>query len=186
MAWREKFAICVIIVFLWFILLFVIIGLGLILCPKEYVWTLDDIAGHNTQKSAYVALRGTVYDITDFMKQKHGDSAYTATTDDFIAYYAGLDVNASFPIPARVACPQFVTQKDDPNYLFLYPVQGTVDVDPNDEIMFKHTINRDPTSKELQDINFYAKYALPVLDKFKKGGVVWKFSWVNSMYKDQS
>ncbi|KAJ2616988.1 hypothetical protein EV177_000789 [Coemansia sp. RSA 1804] len=186
MAWREKFAICVIIVFLWFILLFVIIGLGLILCPKEYVWTLDDIAGHNTRKSSYVALRGTVYDITDFMKQKHGDSAYTATTDDFIAYYAGLDVNASFPIPARVACPQFVTQKDDPNYLFLYPVQGTVDVDPNDEIMFKHTINRDPTSKELQDINFYAKYALPVLDKFKKGGVVWKFSWVNSMYKDQS
>ncbi|KAJ2089739.1 hypothetical protein IW138_003195 [Coemansia sp. RSA 986] len=186
MAWREKLAICVIIVVLWFILLFIIIGLGLILCPKEYVWTLDDVAGHNTRKSAFVALRGTVYDITDFMKQKHGDSAYTATTDDFIGYYAGNDVNASFPIPVRVACPQFVTEKDDPNYLYFYPVQGTVDEDPNDQVMFKHTINRDPTSKELQDINFYAKYALPVLKKFKKGGVVWKYQWIEDMYKEQS
>ncbi|KAJ2542763.1 hypothetical protein EV175_006031, partial [Coemansia sp. RSA 1933] len=186
MAWREKVAICAIIVFLWFLLLFIIIGLGLILCPKEYVWTLDDIAGHNTEKSAYVALRGTVYDITDFMKQKHGDSAYTTTTDDFLGYYAGNDVNASFPIPVRVACPQFVTAKDDPNYLYFYPVQGTVEEDPNDQVMFKHTVNRDPTSKELQDINFYAKYALPVLNKFKKGGVVWKFQWIEDMYKEQS
>ncbi|KAJ2494629.1 hypothetical protein IWW47_004508, partial [Coemansia sp. RSA 2052] len=59
MAWREKVAICVIIVFLWFLLLFVIIGLGLILCPREYVWTLDDIAGHSTERSSYVALRGS-------------------------------------------------------------------------------------------------------------------------------
>ncbi|KAJ2860651.1 hypothetical protein GGH94_005386 [Coemansia aciculifera] len=42
MAWREKVAICVIIVFLWFLLLFIIIGLGLILCPRQYVWTMND------------------------------------------------------------------------------------------------------------------------------------------------
>ncbi|KAJ1925616.1 hypothetical protein LPJ71_000112, partial [Coemansia sp. S17] len=131
MAWREKVAICVIIVFLWFLLLFIIIGLGLILCPKEYVWTLDDVSGHSTEKSSYVALRGSVYDITDFMRQKHGDSAYTATMDTFLLSYSGNDVNASFPLPVRVACPQFATAKSDPNYLFFYPVSGASEADPN-------------------------------------------------------
>ncbi|KAJ2831104.1 hypothetical protein GGI24_001694, partial [Coemansia furcata] len=43
MAWREKVAICIIIFFIWCILLFVIIGLGLLLCPREYVWTMDEV-----------------------------------------------------------------------------------------------------------------------------------------------
>ncbi|KAJ1760722.1 hypothetical protein LPJ69_003313, partial [Coemansia sp. RSA 1752] len=186
MAWREKVAICVMIVFMWFFLLFIIIGLGLILCPKEYVWTLDDVSGRATEKSSYVALRGTVYDVTDFMKQKHGTSAYTSTMDLILQSFSGNDINASFPIPVRVACPQFVTAKDDPNYLYFYPVQGASEVDPDQANMFQHTMNRDPTSKKLQDPNFFAKYALPTLQKFKKGGVVWKFDWINSMYKDQS
>ncbi|KAJ2351519.1 hypothetical protein GGF43_004010, partial [Coemansia sp. RSA 2618] len=186
MAWREKLAICVMIVFVWFLLLFIIIGLGLILCPKEYVWTLDDVSGRNTDKSSYVALRGTVYDITDFMKQKHGTPAYTSTKDLIMQSFSGNDINASFPIPVRVACPQFVTAKDDPNYLYFYPVSGASEVDPDQANMFQHTMNRDPTSKELQDPNFFAKYALPTMEKFKKGGVVWKFDWINSMYKDQS
>ncbi|KAJ2648616.1 hypothetical protein IWW40_003802 [Coemansia sp. RSA 1250] len=186
MAWREKVAICILIFFMWFILLFIIIGLGLILCPKEYVWTLEDVAGHDSMKSTYVAMRGTVYDITDFMKQKHGTSAYTSNVDLIQAFYAGKDVNTSFPIPVRVACPQFVTEKDDPNYLFFYPVSGASDINQDDANMFQHTMNRDPTSKELEDPNFFAKYALPMLKKFKKGGVVWSYNWINSMYKDQS
>ncbi|KAJ2454786.1 hypothetical protein GGF42_003541, partial [Coemansia sp. RSA 2424] len=186
MAWREKVAICVIIVFLWFLLLFVIIGLGLILCPREYVWTLEDVAGHSTERSSYVALRGSVYDITDFMRQKHGDSAYTATMDVFLQSYSGNDVNASFPLPVRVACPQFATAKTDPNYLFFYPVSGASEPDLNQANMFQHSMNRDPISKKLQDPNFFAKYALPTMKKFKKGGVVWSYDWVNSMYKEQS
>ncbi|KAJ1719408.1 hypothetical protein LPJ61_006312, partial [Coemansia biformis] len=186
MAWREKVTICILIVFMWAILLFAIIGLGLILCPKEYVWTLDDVSGHDTPESSYVALRGTVYDVTDFMKQNHGTSAYTATQDLIGLYFSGNDINASFPIPARVACPQFVTEKSDPNYLFFYPVQGASDIDQNSQQMFQHTMNRDPTSKKLQDPSFFSKYALPALKNFKKGGVVWSFDWINSMYKDQS
>ncbi|KAJ1880663.1 hypothetical protein LPJ57_002113, partial [Coemansia sp. RSA 486] len=119
--------------------------------------------------------------------QKHGDSAYSSTPDIMLQFYAGQDVNASFPIPARVACPQFVTEKTDPNYLFFYPVQGASDdIDPNQANMFQHSMNRDPLSKELQDPNFFSKYALPTLKKFKKGGVVWKYDWINSMYKDQA
>ncbi|KAJ1728099.1 hypothetical protein LPJ72_005626, partial [Coemansia sp. Benny D160-2] len=187
MAWREKLAICVIIVILWFILLFIIIGLGLILCPKENVWTMDDIASLTSSSKSYMSVRGSVYDITSFIKQTaHGDS-YNTARPDIMAQYAGLEANASFPIPVRAACPQFISQTDDPNYLMEYPVAGaSTNRDPNAGIFFIHDASRDPHSTELSDPSFYTKTFVPSMDKFKKGGVVWKMDWLNSMYSDQS
>ncbi|KAJ2550484.1 hypothetical protein GGH95_006070, partial [Coemansia sp. RSA 1836] len=97
MAWREKVAICIIILFIWCVLLFVIVGLGLLLCPREYVWTMDEVSGHNSEKDAYIAMRGRVYDVTQYLNQKHGVSSFVASKD-LMLMYAGLDVNASFPI----------------------------------------------------------------------------------------
>ena len=59
MAWREKVAICIIIVFLWAVLLFIILGLGLVLCPRQNVYSIMEVGGYNTQNKAYVALRGS-------------------------------------------------------------------------------------------------------------------------------
>ncbi|KAJ2002078.1 hypothetical protein H4R26_003797, partial [Coemansia thaxteri] len=187
MAWREKVAICVIIVFLWAVLLFIIIGLGLILCPREYVWTIDDVSNINSPKKSYMAVRGNVYDITDFIKQtSHGDAAYPARPDQ-LGYYAGMDANVSFPIPARAACPQLVSATADPQYLMVYPIAGTDSSnDPTTaQLSFKHSARVDPRSAELSDQRFYFNTFVPKMKKFLKGGVVWKFDWVNSMYKDQ-
>ncbi|KAJ2391232.1 hypothetical protein H4S02_001443, partial [Coemansia sp. RSA 2611] len=60
MAWREKVAICLIIVLMWAFVLFFIIGLGLIMCPKQYVYNMDEVADHTERSDAYVALRGKV------------------------------------------------------------------------------------------------------------------------------
>ncbi|KAJ2302821.1 hypothetical protein IWW55_003239 [Coemansia sp. RSA 2706] len=187
MAWREKVAICAIVLFLWFVLLFIIIGLGLILCPKEYVWTMDDVAGINTPKKSYMATRGDVYDITDFIKQTgHGDARNRARPDQ-LSMFVGYDTNASFPITARAACPDLVSATRDPNYLIQYPISGaSSNVDPNAGVYFKHMPQTDPTSKELSSREFYWKYFQPAMEKFKKGGVVWKMDWLNTMYKDQS
>ncbi|KAJ2339697.1 hypothetical protein IWW50_006819, partial [Coemansia erecta] len=187
MAWREKVAICAIVLFLWFVLLFVIIGLGLILCPKENVWTMDDVTNINTPKKSYMSSRGDVYDITDFIKQTgHGTARNRARTDQ-LSMFAGFDTNTSFPITAREACPDLVSAARDPNYLIQYPVSGaSSNVDPQAGVYFKHTRQTDPTSKELSDRGFYWKYFQPAMEKFKKGGVVWKMDWLNTMYKDQS
>ncbi|KAJ1861130.1 hypothetical protein LPJ73_001112 [Coemansia sp. RSA 2703] len=184
MAWREKFAICVIIVFMWALLLFIIIGLGLILCPRQYVWTQDDISNLNTAKKSYMSVRGNVYDITDFMKQNtHGD-AFNRARSDQLAMYAGNDVNASFPITARAACPGLVSADHDPNYLIQFPVRGASEnLDPFSP-PFVHQPSSDPRSSILQDRNFYYNTFLKDMDNFKKGGVVWKMDWVESMYKD--
>ncbi|KAJ2778521.1 hypothetical protein H4R18_004547 [Coemansia javaensis] len=188
MAWREKVAICVIIVFLWFLLLFLIIGLGLILCPKENVWTMDDIAGMNTPSKSYISTRGSVYDVTDFIKQTgHGDSRNRARPDQLVLY-SGNDVNASFPITARAACPDLVSADRDPNYLIQYPVAGASStlIDPLAGTYFKHAPQSDPTSSELSDRGFYWKHFEPSMKKFLKGGVVWKMDSLNTLYKDLS
>ncbi|KAJ2030495.1 hypothetical protein IWW57_001157, partial [Coemansia sp. S610] len=187
MAWREKVAICVIIVFLWALLLFIIIGLGLILCPRQYVWTMNDVNNINSRSKSYMALRGSVYDITDFIRQNnHGNSAYPARPD-MLAMYAGLDVNASFPITARAACPKLVSDKADPFYQMVFPVTGsTSNIDQETAFLFKHSALTDPRSKVLSNQRFYFDSFVPTMKKFKKGGVVWKYDWINSMYKEQS
>ncbi|KAJ2666681.1 hypothetical protein IW148_000668 [Coemansia sp. RSA 1199] len=187
MAWREKVAICAIIVFLWFVLLFIIIGLGLILCPKEYVWTMDDVTNINTAKKSYMASRGDVYDITDFIKQTGHGNARNRARPDQLSRYAGFDANASFPITARAACPDLVSATRDPNYLIQYPVSGaSSNVDSQAGVYFKHSPQMDPRSEELSSREFYWKHFEPTMEKFKKGGVVWKMDWLNTMYKDQS
>ncbi|KAJ1788397.1 hypothetical protein LPJ59_005547, partial [Coemansia sp. RSA 2399] len=181
MAWREKVAICVIIFFIWCVLLFIIIGLGLILCPKEYVWTMDDVALHDSPDDAYVALRGRVYDISDYINQKHGTSSYPASRD-LMLMYIGQDVNATFPLSIRSACSSLVSQQTDPkNSMYLTPADPTaLQVFP-----FTHKIGTLPSSKELSSQSFYTKYVLPTMNHFKKGDIVWDYDWVNSMHRDQ-
>ncbi|KAJ1957655.1 hypothetical protein GGI12_004964, partial [Dipsacomyces acuminosporus] len=184
MAWREKVAICIIIVFLWALLLFVIIGLGLILCPRQYVWTMDDVASLNEPKKAYVALRGSVYDITVFRNQHTGNGRYPARPDEFLQFYAGKDINATFPIPLSVACPTLAT-KVDPKKSVYYPIRGaSPDIDDDSVRMFTHFTTRDPFSKVLKDPAFYFTTALEKMKPLKKGGIVWKFDWINQFYKD--
>ncbi|KAJ2761758.1 hypothetical protein IWQ56_005188, partial [Coemansia nantahalensis] len=64
MAWREKVSICVLILLMWGFVLFFIIGLGLLMCPRQYVYNMDEVAGHTERSDAFVAMRGHVYDIT--------------------------------------------------------------------------------------------------------------------------
>ncbi|KAJ2162957.1 hypothetical protein GGF46_000143 [Coemansia sp. RSA 552] len=181
MAWREKVAICIIIVFIWCVLLFLIIGLGLVLCPKEYVWTMEDVAGHNSPDDAYVAMRGRVYDISQYINQKHGISSYQASKDLMIMY-TGQDINASFPIAVRTACPALVSPRTDPKYSMYLTIS---DINALQTFPFTHKVGTLPSSKELSDQSFYSRYVLPTMDLFKKGDVVWDFDWVQSMHKDQ-
>ncbi|KAJ2771051.1 hypothetical protein IWQ57_002384, partial [Coemansia nantahalensis] len=181
MAWREKLAIFIIIVLIWCVLLFIIIGLGLILCPKEHVWTMDDVASHDSPKDAYVTLRGRVYDITGFLNQKHGTSSYPAAKD-LMVMFAGQEINASFPLAVRTACPALVSRKTDPSHSMYLSSANINDVTV---FPFMHRVGDMASSKELSDQSFYAKYVVPTMNTFKLGDVVWNYDWVRSMHKDQ-
>ncbi|KAJ2549416.1 hypothetical protein EV175_004458, partial [Coemansia sp. RSA 1933] len=154
MAWREKVAICIIILGMWGLVLFFIIGLGLIMCPKQYVYTMDEVAGHTERSDAYVAMRGRVYDITNFLNQEHGRSRGGASPEDMILY-SGQDINASFPLTLRAACPELVSAQDDPHWLMYLKS----DIETEMSFPFIHRAGSLANSKELMRQDFYYRSA---------------------------
>ncbi|KAJ2236467.1 hypothetical protein H4R99_000811 [Coemansia sp. RSA 1722] len=177
MAWREKVAICLIIVATWGFVLFFIIGLGLLMCPKQYVYNMDEVSDHTERSDAYVALRGRVYDITNFINQEHGKSRGGASPEDMIMY-SGQEVNASFPLALRAACPDLVPARDDPNWLMYLKS----DIETETSFPFVHRAGSLANSKEMMRQDFYHRHVLPKMRLFKVGDVVWDPKWIHSMH----
>ncbi|KAJ1953181.1 hypothetical protein EC988_003138, partial [Linderina pennispora] len=177
MAWREKVAICLIIFFMWCFVLFFIIGLGWLMCPKQFVYNLDEVGDHTERDDAYVALRGKVYDITNFLNQEHGKSRGGASPEDMLMY-AGQDVNASFPLALRIACPGLITQREDPNWLMY------LKSDPETETQypFVHKAGSLANSKIMMRQDFYFRHVLPKMKLFQMGDVVWELKYIKSMH----
>ncbi|KAJ1848470.1 hypothetical protein LPJ57_008561, partial [Coemansia sp. RSA 486] len=65
-AWREKVALCVMIFLCCCVIIFWIAVLGLLICPKQHVHTIEEMRGHNTADDALIAIRGEVFDIQGF------------------------------------------------------------------------------------------------------------------------
>ena len=73
MAWREKIALCFIILFMCLFLLFFIIIFGKLLCPKQLVFASEEVKGQNDIKDPYVYAYGRVFEIKDLV-QNHINS----------------------------------------------------------------------------------------------------------------
>ncbi|KAJ2780580.1 hypothetical protein H4R18_003375 [Coemansia javaensis] len=177
MAWREKVAICILILGMWAFVLFFIIGLGLLMCPRQYVYNMDEVAGHTERSDAYVALRGRVYDITNFLNQEHGRSRGGASPEDMIMY-SGQEINASFPLSLRAACPELVSARDDPNWLMYL----RADAETETAFPFVHHAGGLANSRMMMSQDFYRKYVLPKMRLFKVGDVVWDLKHVRAMH----
>jgi chitin synthase len=103
MAWREKVTLCMIIAFFSAVILFVIVGLGEVICPgTTTMYSTANVYAHNVDNDNYMSVRGIVYDLTSFAKTSHGGGTITATEDAMTAL-AGLDVSSSIPPPLTVA-----------------------------------------------------------------------------------
>ncbi|KAI8615115.1 chitin synthase-domain-containing protein [Chytriomyces sp. MP71] len=95
MAWREKVALCLISASVCSIVLFLIIGLGQILCPLQKILSQGEIDGYNTTSKPLVSMYGAYYEIPDIIK----DHVYS---QDYVNLEAmkqttlGHDVSAMF------------------------------------------------------------------------------------------
>ncbi|KAI9298387.1 hypothetical protein K502DRAFT_362414 [Neoconidiobolus thromboides FSU 785] len=75
MAWREKVAICILIVWSWIVILFVNIGLGLILCPPNPGHEVAELqVTRPDKKSVVVYMYGNEYEVRDYFNGAHGVS----------------------------------------------------------------------------------------------------------------
>ena len=108
-AWREKVTLCMLIFIFSAIVIFVIVGLGEVICPgTRTMYSTGNVNAHNVKDDMYVSHRGNVYDLTGFARTEHGTTALPAGPDELEAL-AGLDVSYTIPPPLTQACAGLVT-----------------------------------------------------------------------------
>ncbi|KAI8902781.1 chitin synthase-domain-containing protein [Globomyces pollinis-pini] len=100
LAWREKFALCVIIFMMNFMALFFIIGIGIIMCPLEKVLSPGEISTLNDPEgTGTVYMYGKYYRIKPIIKSHN--SNYMTQTSNTVEYWKfnvlGQDVKFMFP-----------------------------------------------------------------------------------------
>ncbi|KAJ2782077.1 hypothetical protein H4R18_002497 [Coemansia javaensis] len=98
-AWREKVALCALILFLCCVMIFWIAVLGLLICPKQHVHSIEEMRGHNTADDALIAIRGEVFDIQGF-NHMGVNSKYLIDNN-----YPGSDLSDKFPLQLSFICP---------------------------------------------------------------------------------
>ncbi|KAI9672400.1 MAG: hypothetical protein M1817_003422 [Caeruleum heppii] len=101
-AWREKFAINLLI---WlscgFVVFFIVIFPELI-CPKQEVYSAAELASYDGKgkNGAYVAIRGEVFDLGAYMPKHY--PRIIPTKD--LQKYAGVDATSLFPVQVSALC----------------------------------------------------------------------------------
>ncbi|KAJ2760004.1 hypothetical protein H4S06_001948, partial [Coemansia sp. BCRC 34490] len=98
-AWREKLTLCMFIFWSCAFVIFWICGLGLILCPHQNVYTIEELGGHNSDSDALIAIRGEVFDVKDYT---HMNIDFKYIVDH---NYLGRDLSDIFPLQLSFVCP---------------------------------------------------------------------------------
>ncbi|KAH0209565.1 chitin synthase, partial [Aureobasidium melanogenum] len=107
-AWREKFALMIIIFIINATVVFYIVGFGKLLCPNmNKAWNAKEVGYHAASNDYYVSFRGHVYDLTKFHKTQHSDGVIQTTTAN-MEPFGGTDVSEYIVPPLSIACPGLV------------------------------------------------------------------------------
>ena len=74
LAWREKFTTFWLIFLLNAVIIFYIVSFGRLLCPNyDKAWNLQQVRTHTGETDRYVAIQGSVYDVTNFINGDRSD-----------------------------------------------------------------------------------------------------------------
>ncbi|KAB8235504.1 hypothetical protein ETB97_006838 [Aspergillus alliaceus] len=101
-AWREKFAINLIIWFSCACAIFFIVAFPGLVCPTQHVYSASELSSHNGKNghSSYIAIRGVVFDLDKFMPRHYPD----IVPQSALKKYAGVDATGLFPVQVSALC----------------------------------------------------------------------------------
>ena len=102
MAFREKLAINMIIWLSCLFVVFFMVGMPMLICPTQHVYSPSELSSYNGKDgaSAYVAVRGVVFDLGAFAPV-HYPSIVPETA---LEKYAGMDATNLFPVQVSAMC----------------------------------------------------------------------------------
>lgn len=114
-AWREKLAINLLIWLACGTAAFVVVGFPMLICPKQNVYSADELSSHNGKDGAasYVSIRGVVFDLGSFIPNHYPKNLISSSA---FKTYAGVDATALFPVQVSALC-QGVNGTIDPSVL---------------------------------------------------------------------
>ena len=103
-AWREKLAINMIIWWSCAFVVFFIVIFPQLICPRQHVYSANELSSHNGKdgNSAYVAIRGIVFDLGAFIPNHFPRNIIQPTQ---LEKYAGVDATDLFPVQVSALCP---------------------------------------------------------------------------------
>lgn len=188
-AWREKLAINLLIWLSCLAAAFFIVVFPILICPKQYVYSAQELSDHNGQgaASSYIAIRGEVFDLGAFMPAHYP----SIVPQSSLKKYAGVDATALFPVQVSALC-QGVDGSIDPavqldytssNYSGMATVTSMTDInrqyhdfrsftsDPRPDWFFEQMMVLRGQYKK-GDIGYTAKYVKTLSTKGKQIGII--------------
>ncbi|KIW58678.1 hypothetical protein PV05_03177 [Exophiala xenobiotica] len=178
-AWREKFAINLLI---WlscaFAVFFIIIFPGLI-CPKQNVYSAEELSSHDGQgkHGSYVAIRGYVFDLGAFMPNHYP----SIVPQSSLKKYAGIDATSLFPVQVSALC-QGKDGRVDPTVQLDYSttnVSGSASVisttDPNRRYHDFRAFTSDPRP------DWFFEQMIVLKANYKKGNIGYTPQYVKTL-----
>ena len=117
LAWREKFAINLLIWFSCLFVVFFIVIFPQLICPRQHVFSAAELSDHDGKgkHDSFVAIRGEVFDLGKFMPSHYPK----IIPQSALKKYAGLDATALFPVQVSALC-NGVTGSVDPSVQLNY------------------------------------------------------------------
>ncbi|KAK5369573.1 hypothetical protein LTR20_006298 [Exophiala xenobiotica] len=178
-AWREKFAINLLI---WlscgFVVFFIIIFPRLI-CPKQNVYSAEELSSHDGKgkDGSYVAIRGYVFDLGAFMPNHYP----SIVPQSSLKKYAGLDATSLFPVQVSALC-QGKDGRVDPTVQLDYSttnVSGSASListtDPNRRYHDFRSFTSDPRP------DWFFEQMIVLKANYKKGNVGYTPKYVKTL-----
>ncbi|KAI8628251.1 glycosyltransferase family 2 protein [Xylariaceae sp. FL1651] len=184
MAWREKLAINFVIWFSCLFAAFFIILFPMLICPKQYVYSPEELSQFNGKDGAkaYAAIRGQVFDIGAYSTH-HYPSYLDPKT---LTQYGGLDITALFPVQVSALC-QGKNGEVDPSVLLDYKsdnVTGSASVINSQDQNSVYHDYRYFTTKYQPDW-FYERMEV-LKSSWKKGNVGYSAQYVSTLASKQN
>ncbi|KAJ3104433.1 hypothetical protein HDU96_008927 [Phlyctochytrium bullatum] len=119
LAWREKVALCFIVLLMSGVMLFFVQGFGRLLCPTQNYFTEDEVRSRNSagNRALFVSVNGYVYDIYSY--NHPGVSIQGAAGNSLNGYFPRINPDTLNPINSkcnfiRYQGPQVINRRQDP------------------------------------------------------------------------
>lgn len=101
-AWREKYAINLLIWLTCLFAAFFIVIFPQLICPKQNVFSSQELSANNGKDgaSSYIAIRGEVFNLGDFIPSHYPNIVPQSS----LKKYAGVDATSLFPVQVSALC----------------------------------------------------------------------------------